>query len=82
MPIDFKKHFYIGCIPLSAMATHPTDQTPCIIEKCPECKKSMWVSEKKRLLKSKDPDAFRIVCFTCLAQHAVNTGVRPELHSL
>jgi hypothetical protein len=83
MPIDFNKHFYIGCIPLDAMPLHqPKDQTPCIIRNCPECDKPMWVSEKKRLMESKDPEAFRVVCFYCLAAHAVSTGVRPELYSL
>lgn len=82
MPVDFKKHFYIGCIPLSAMKTHPKDQTPCVIRNCPECNEPMWVSEKKRLLKSKDPAAFRIVCFICLVSASVEQGVEPELYNL
>ena len=82
MPIDFDKHFYIGCIPLYAMPTHPTDQTPCVVLGCPECEKPMWVSEKKRLLYLKDPEAFKIVCFTCLAQHAYKNGIDVELKLL
>jgi hypothetical protein len=82
MPIDFDKHFYIGCIPLSKHPSHPTDQTPCIVRLCPECNKPMWVSEKKRLMESKDPEAFRIVCFICIVEDAVAKGFRPELHSL
>lgn len=82
MPIDFSKHFYIGCIPCYAHMDHPKDQTPCIVRTCPECNKSMWVSEKKRLLEAKDPDAFRVVCLECLARYAHDNGMELELKSL
>jgi hypothetical protein len=38
----------IICIPLSYSKAPPKDQINCVIEKCPKCKKEMWVSEKKR----------------------------------
>jgi len=58
--------------------THPSDQSPCIIEACPGCHKPMWVSEKKRKHKAQHPKA-EIACFRCLIRAAINQGIDCEL---
>ncbi len=72
------KSFYIGCVPVHVSPNHPTDQTPCIQEDCPHCKRPMWVSEKKRAMRKKIPTA-KIYCLECLTLSALDEGLEPEL---
>jgi len=82
MKFDFKKYLYIGCIPLWSQKHHPTDRSPCIIKKCPSCKKEIWVSEKKRDMKTNNPTKVKIVCLTCIAQNAIDNGLEMDLVDL
>jgi hypothetical protein len=76
---DFNKKQYIGCIPVWAHPSHPTDQSPCIILDCPTCGKEMWVSEKKRAYFAEHQDTIEIHCLQCLAHAAHDQGLNPEL---
>lgn len=79
MKIDFSKYTFIGCIPIKACTTHPTDQSPCIIKTCGLCKEQMWVSQKKRLMKKRNPTKVRIYCLLCLHKEAVAQGYEAEI---
>lgn len=67
-----KQEMIIGCIPVSAQPTPPRDQKNCVIEPCPQCNTDMWVSEKKRALRS---DKIPCVCMICAAKAMVEHGV-------
>ncbi|HWW39858.1 hypothetical protein [Pedobacter sp.] len=74
----------IGCIPVDAQPTHPDDQEDCIIEKCPLCKKDMWVSKKKRRLRDNTIllKKVQIYCLLCLAKEAIEQGVLDDLEMI
>ncbi len=38
----------IFCPPLSQYESQPNDQSKCELIDCPNCKKPMWLSEKKK----------------------------------
>lgn len=83
MALDFKSNkTLIGCIPLSAHPTHPTDQTPCVIWDCPTCKEPMWVSELKRGHQAAHPDVVEIDCMRCIAKESIKKGVEVEMVDL
>lgn len=78
MTIDIDCKTIVGCIPVSRLAQAPTDQSPCIKEKCPLCEKDMWVSEKKRAMRDKSPQNVEIYCFLCLVAQFVKQGINPS----
>lgn len=58
-------------IRLSSMPEHPTDQSPCIVEKCQRCEADMWVSEKKRMMRAKsNPNDAKTLCWECVIELA------------
>lgn len=46
--MDEKDIIVIFCPPISEYKEQLTDQSKCTVEICPECKKAMWLSEKKK----------------------------------
>lgn len=69
----------IFCPPKSVFPTPPLDQSACRLIDCPECKKPMWISVKKKLLL----DDFKLInqevileCYICFAVRVKND---PEL---
>lgn len=82
MKLDLDRYTYIGCIPVKAHPTHPTDQSPCIIKACPGCKERMWVSEKKRAMKKRNPTKVKIYCFLCLVKASNEQGYEPEIFDI
>ncbi len=70
---------YIGCIPVWASPTHPTDQSPCTLEACPHCDKTMWVSEKKYAMRDKSPDKVKMYCLYCLMYAVSESDIQHEL---
>lgn len=79
LEMDTDKYIYVGCIPVHAHPERPTDQSFCIKRDCPHCKKSMWVSEKKRMIEDADPKRVKVYCLECLAIGALRQGFEPEL---
>jgi len=63
----------IPCPPLSLYRKQPKDQSLCSLEDCPVCKKSMWISEKKKamieLAKILNVEC-KVLCYLCLAEEA------------
>jgi len=66
---------YLGCIPLSEFKDPPSDQTGCEKEKCPFCKKEIWVSELKRKIRAKGLIA---ICWFCLFELAKKFDIDPN----
>lgn len=60
----------------------PTDQSFCITRDCPHCNRSMWVSEKKRMIEEADPKRVKIYCFDCLVDAACKQGIEPVLFDI
>lgn len=54
----------IGCLTLRSTRTSPTDQKNCTIENCEGCKEPIWVSEKKRALRTLNPK-LATLCMDC-----------------
>lgn len=79
LKMNTDKYLYVGCIPVYASPERPTDQSYCVQRDCPHCKRSMWVSEKKRMIEEADPDRVKVYCLECLAIGALNQGLEPEL---
>ncbi len=63
----------IVCIPVALRPTPPTDQSPCTQEPCLLCEKLMWVSEKKKALRSKN--GYSIYCIPCVVSRVNNFEV-------
>lgn len=63
----------IGCIPFWAKCTPPSDQEDPQIENCPDCKKPMWVSRKKRHLRN--TNNYATVCMPCALVMASLRGI-------
>ncbi len=82
MKLDIDKYIYVGCIPVEAHPHRPEDQSFCIKRDCPHCKRSMWVSEKKRMIEEADPKRVKVYCFECLAIGAYHQGMEPELFDI
>lgn len=78
LKLDTDKYLYGGCIPVEYHPERPTDQSFCIVEKCPHCHHDMWVSERKRAMRETMP-SFKIYCFICLVIAAKVAGIEPEL---
>lgn len=76
------KYIYVGCIPVHAHPEIPSDQSFCIKRDCPHCKKSMWVSEKKRMSEESDPKRVKVYCLECLIIGMLNQGLEPELFDI
>lgn len=81
MSFDFENKQYIGCIPVEAHPSHPSDQSPCAIWDCPTCDKPMWVSENKVKFHDATPNS-EIHCLKCLAIAAIKEGYEPELQDI
>ena len=77
MTIDFVNDLIIGCIPLEAQETPPKDQSACVIEKCPICKKNIWVSEKKRQYRDIKLNV-KIYCLVCIVVEQIRQGISPD----
>ncbi len=82
MKLDIEKYIYVGCIPVYASPEMPTDQSFCIKRDCPHCKRSMWVSEKKRMVEESDPERVKVYCLECLTIGAWTDGMEPELFDI
>jgi hypothetical protein len=82
MKMEIDKYIYVGCIPVYAHPQRPSDQSFCIKRDCPHCKKSMWVSEKKRRIEEADPERVKVYCLECLAIGAMEQGYEPELFDI
>ena len=82
MKLDIEKYIYVGCIPVYASPEMPTDQSFCIKRDCPHCKRSMWVSEKKRMIEESDPERVKVYCLECLAIGAWTDGMEPALFDI
>ncbi len=82
MKMKTDKFIYVGCIPVEAHPEHPTDQSPCVKEICPHCKRDMWVSEKKRKIRETCPRKVKVYCLECLAVGALNQGMEPTLFDI
>ena len=72
----FNPSNYLGCIPLSEFKSSPKDQPGCEIEDCPECKKGMWVSKRKRELR--DNKNMKTICWFCLLNLCIKNGIDPR----
>lgn len=59
------KVFIIMGAPLSSFPLAPKEQAGCELEDCTHCGKQMWISAKKRLIRSELPKASS-VCYDCL----------------
>jgi hypothetical protein len=81
MCLNKKQVMYIGCIPVWASPTHPTDQSPCTVRNCPLCDQPMWVSEKKKALELLYPK-LKTYCLHCLAIHANEEKLVVELRDI
>lgn len=73
---DFNIYEYVGCIPLSEFKNPPPDQVGCEAEKCPDCKKRMWVSNLKRKLRKEKNR--KTICWYCLFNLCVKNGINPH----
>ncbi len=82
MKLEVDKYIYVGCIPVEAHPTHPTDQSPCTKVDCPHCKRAMWFSEKKRKIQENCPRKVKVYCLECLAIRAFNQGMEPALFDI
>ena len=78
MKLDFTKYTYIGCVPVKDNPTHPYDSLPCKLEQCPMCKNLMWVSEKKKAMEKRNPLKVRALCFRCLIEGMIKSGIDPR----
>jgi hypothetical protein len=81
MKIDLLNTRLIGCLPVSLQSYAPTDQSPCIIEKCSLCNEDMWVSERKRKLRDTQ-DNVKIYCVVCIINEANRQGLEAEVIQL
>lgn len=79
LKLEFNKCMYVGCIPVEAHPTHPTDQSPCIVERCPHCNKFIWVSKNKRELREEGEGWIKIYCFPCLVVAGMVQNLETEL---
>ena len=82
MKLNIEKYIYVGCIPVYASPEMPTDQSFCIKRDCPHCKRSMWVSEKKRMIEESDPKRVKVYCLECILIGAWTDGMEPELFDI
>lgn len=60
---------YVLGVPLKDYPTAPEDQPECEIDYCPECKKPMWVSRKKRSMLTyyrENKVKYKFECWNCL----------------
>lgn len=75
---DVSKMLITMCPPLDICKVAPPDQSPCILEKCPVCEKQMWISEKKRAMRAKNPDKVKAFCVRCVIIEQIRQGIPKE----
>lgn len=55
----------------------PTDQSHCILLRCPLCHLKMWVSERKLKMKKENKNS-KLYCFTCILKELIAQGYDPK----
>ena len=70
---EFNIYNYQGCIPLSDFKNPPPEQVGCEKEKCPDCKKQMWVSDLKRKLRKEKNKI--LLCWYCFFNLCIKNNI-------
>jgi hypothetical protein len=69
----------IFCPPLSKYPVQPTDQSKCEIIECPDCNKSMWLSEKKKAVMTMSKAMGKEIIMNCYLCMENKVKSRPEI---